>query len=361
MKKTDLKALSVKEMRAFVSGLGLPGYRASQLLHWIYERRASSIGEMTELSKALREELEEKAYVSNLRLMDRQASPDGTEKYLFGLEDGESIESVLIPEAGRLTLCVSSQAGCAMGCRFCLTGRGGLRRNLRAYEIVDQMIAAARLVAPLRITNVVLMGMGEPLHNYTEVVEALSRMTGLLNLSGRRITVSTSGLAKRMLDLSRAAPSINLAVSLNATTDPQRDGIMPVNRKYPLGVLMEACRRYPLPRRRRITFEYVLMDGVNDSRADARRLLALIRGIPCKVNLIPLNEYEGCGFGRPPEARVLEFQKTILDAGVTAMIRKSKGQDISAACGQLRGSQTLSQGSQTLSQGSQTGPQAPLP
>jgi 23S rRNA (adenine2503-C2)-methyltransferase len=224
-----------------------------------------------------------------------------------------------------------------MGCRFCLTGRGGLRRNLRAHEIADQVIAASRLVCPARITNVVLMGMGEPLHNFAETVEALKRMTALLGFSGRRITLSTVGLAPRILELPLRAPQVNLAVSLNATTDAQRESIMPVNRKYPIGVLMEACRRYPLPRRRRITFEYVLIEGVNDSPQDARRLVALIRGIPSKVNLIPLNEYEGCEFKRPPEGRVLAFQEVLLDAGITAMIRKSKGQDISAACGQLRG------------------------
>lgn len=335
--KTDLKALGSEEMAAFVSGLGLPGYRASQLLHWIYEKRASSIGEITELSKALREELASRAYISNLSLLKRQASSDGTEKYLFGLEDGQSIESVLIPDAGRLTLCVSSQVGCAMGCRFCLTGRGGLRRNLRAHEIADQVLAAARLISPARITNVVLMGMGEPLHNFNETVEALRRMTTLMGFSGRRITLSTVGLAPRILELPLKAPQVNLAVSLNATTDAVRDRIMPVNRKYPIGVLMDACRRYPLPRRRRITFEYVLMDGINDSPEDARRLRALIRGIPSKVNLIPLNEFEGCEFKSSPEGRVLSFQKALLDAGITAMIRKSKGQDISAACGQLRG------------------------
>jgi 23S rRNA (adenine2503-C2)-methyltransferase len=337
MGKTDLKALGSEEMGAFVSGLGLPGYRASQLLHWIYEKRASSIEEITELSKPLRGELASRAYISNLRLLGRQASSDGTEKYLFGLEDGQSIESVLIPEAGRLTLCVSSQVGCAMGCRFCLTGRGGLKRNLRAHEIADQVMAAARLISPRRITNLVLMGMGEPLHNFDETVEALRRMTALLGFSGRRITLSTVGLVPRILELPLKAPQVNLAVSLNATTDAVRDRIMPVNRKYPIALLMDACRRYPLPKRRRITFEYVLMEGINDSPADARRLLALLRGIPSKVNLIPLNEYEGCEFRRPPEGRVLGFQKALIDAGVTAIIRKSKGQDISAACGQLRG------------------------
>jgi 23S rRNA (adenine2503-C2)-methyltransferase len=342
MPRVDLKALSAKEMAAYVSGLGLPGYRASQLLHWIYGRRASSIEEITELSKPLRAQLAARATISGLGLLDRLRDPDGTEKYLFELNDGEAIESVLIPDDDRLTLCVSTQAGCAMGCRFCLTGRGGLRRNLRAHEIVDQVISASRLAAPRRITNVVLMGMGEPLRNLDAVSEALLRMTTLMGFSGRRITVSTSGLPEGILALPAAAPRVNLAVSLNATTDEQRDRIMPVNRKHPIRELLGACRRYPLPRRRRITFEYVLLKGVNDSRADARRLLSLLRGIPSKVNLIPLNEFEGCEFERPSDEAVLAFQAVLLDAGFTALIRKSKGQDILAACGQLRGNRPLS-------------------
>ncbi|GAB4389782.1 MAG: 23S rRNA (adenine(2503)-C(2))-methyltransferase RlmN [Thermodesulfovibrionales bacterium] len=336
MKKVNLKELSRAEMERFASEMGLPAYRARQILHWIYGRRASSVDDITELSKPLRAALGQRAFIANLALADRLRDPDGTEKFLFELEDGNTIESVLIPDEDRLTLCVSTQAGCAMGCRFCLTGKGGLRRNLRAHEIADQAIAASRL-SPERITNIVFMGMGEPLRNLEEVSEALWRLTGLMRYSPRRITVSTSGLPREMLELPRTAPPVNLAVSLNATTDAERDMIMPVNRRHPISELLEACRRYPLQRRRRITFEYVLLDGVNDSVADARRLAGLLRGIPSKVNLIPLNEFEGCGFKRPPDDRVLSFQEALVGAGLTALIRKSKGRGILAACGQLQG------------------------
>lgn len=337
MQKVNLKALSREEARGFLSGLGLPSYRAAQLLHWIYEKRAGSIGEITVFSKRLRAELDARAYVSNLGLLDRQISSDGAEKFLFGLEDGLSVESVLIPTDKRLSLCISSQVGCAMGCGFCLTGREGLKRNLRAHEIVDQVVSAGRLVSPRRISNIVLMGMGEPLHNLKEVTEALWRMTDIMNVSPRKITLSTSGIADRMLEFARKAPPVNLAVSINASSDGVRDKIMPANRKHPLKALLEACRKYPLPARRRITFEYVMIKDINDSREDAGRLVTLLRGIPSKVNLIPLNEFKGCGFRRPSEKRMLDFQEALTRAGLTAMLRKSRGQDILAACGQLRG------------------------
>jgi 23S rRNA (adenine2503-C2)-methyltransferase len=241
-----------------------------------------------------------------------------------------------MPEEERLTLCISSQVGCAMGCRFCLTGAIGFRRNLTAYEIVDQVLSVSRDIMPVKLTNVVLMGMGEPLANFDNVVEALRRMTTMMGLSPRRITLSTAGIAPRILDLAESAPPVNLAISLNATTDAVRTGIMPVNRTYPLAVLLSACRQFPLAARRRITFEYVLLKGINDTPGDARRLAALLKGIPSKVNLIPFNPYEGAGFERPDESAVLAFQKILLDRHLTAIIRKSKGQDVGAACGQLK-------------------------
>lgn len=268
--------------------------------------------------------------------MDRRTSSDGTGKFLFGLDDGESIESVLIPDDDRLTLCISSQAGCAMGCRFCLTGRMGLKRNLRAHEIADQVISACRLIAPAKITNVVFMGMGEPLANFDHVAEALWRITELMRISPRRITVSTSGVAPKIPELGEKAPAVNLAVSLNATTDTVRSRLMPVNKAYPLRVLLDACRAFPLPARRRITFEYVLLGGVNDTPEDAKRLAKLLKGIPSKVNLIPFNPYQEAEFGRPDDRRVLEFQDILVAAHITALIRKSKGRDILAACGQLK-------------------------
>lgn len=338
MEKVDLKALTAEELRDFMSQRGLPRFRAKQLLHWLYEKGASSIEDITEFSKDLRAELAHAAYIGNLELSERTKSSDGSEKFLFELRDGLGIESVLIPGDDRLTLCVSSQVGCAMGCRFCLTGKGGLKRNLRASEIVDQVISVQRL-SPRRITNVVLMGMGEPLHNLHEVSDALWRMTGLMKYSPRRITLSTSGLVDKLLELPSKAPPVNIAISLNATTDEQRDYIMPVNRRFPLKELIEACKRYPLQKRRSITFEYVMLAGFNDSDEDARRLVGIARQVPSsKVNLIPVNEFEGSEFRRPSDERVLEFQKILVDSGVRAIIRKSKGVDVLAACGQLSAS-----------------------
>ncbi|MCL4535979.1 MAG: 23S rRNA (adenine(2503)-C(2))-methyltransferase RlmN [Nitrospirae bacterium] len=346
MGKINLKSLTMEELEAFIKESGLPVFRAKQILRWIYEKYAVSIHDITELSKDLREGLSEKAYISNFELLNRQLSKDGTEKFLFGLEDGETIESVLIPDEDRLTLCISSQVGCAMACRFCLTGKLGLKRNLEAYEIVDQIIAVNRVVKgdfargtkfPLRaITNIVLMGMGEPLANFDNVVDALWRITGLMKFSPRRITLSTAGIVPKILELPQRSPMVNLAISLNATTDEVRDYMMPVNKTYPLKILLDACRKFPLPPRRRITFEYVMLKDINDSSEDAKRLIKLLKGIPSKVNLIPFNPYEGSEFERPDDERVLNFQQILLKGNITALIRKSKGQDILAACGQLK-------------------------
>lgn len=350
MSKVNLKALSRNELESFVREAGLPSYRAKQLIHWIYEKHVQSVDDVTELSKTLRERLGREAYVSNLELLKRLVSEDGTEKFLFGLEDGESIESVLIPDRDRLTLCISSQVGCAMGCVFCLTGRLKLRRNLKAHEIADQIISVKRAIgedrakSPSRssgagrrsITNVVFMGMGEPLANFDEVVDALWRMTDLMKISKRRITLSTCGVVPKITELAQKAPRVNLAISLNATTDKVRNKVMPINRKYPLKTLLSACRKFPLDPRRRITFEYVMLGGVNDSGDDAKRLVKLLKGIPSKVNLIPFNPFGGCDFKRPSDADVLAFQEILLNGNMTALIRKSKGQDILAACGQLK-------------------------
>jgi 23S rRNA (adenine2503-C2)-methyltransferase len=331
----NLKALDAEEVREFLASRGLPPYRARQLLHWMYERRVSDLDDITEFSKNLRASLAREAHIGGLELMERQVSSDGTEKFLFGLEDGFCVESVLIPQEERLALCVSSQMGCAMGCRFCLTARDGLRRNLLAHEIVEQVLAVARCISPRRIGNIVMMGMGEPLANLDEVVEALWRMTELVRISPRRITVSTCGLADRLEEFARRAPPVGLAVSLNATTDEVRSRIMPVNRRFPIARLLDACRKYPLPPRRRMTFEYVLIAGVNDGEADARRLVRLLRGIRCKLNLIPLNAFEGSPDEPPSEEQISHFQRILTGSGLTAPVRKSRGADILAACGQL--------------------------
>jgi 23S rRNA (adenine2503-C2)-methyltransferase len=346
MSKINLKSLSNQEVESFVKESGLPAFRARQLIHWIYERLSVSVMDITELSKDLRKKFAEKAYISNLEVLKREKAADGTEKFLFGLEDGESIESVLIPDENRLTLCISSQVGCAMCCRFCLTGTMGLKRNLNAHEIADQIISVKRLYqsqpTPARgdegggITNIVFMGMGEPLANFDNVTEAIRRITENMKISPRRITVSTSGVVPMIPELAVKAPKVKLAVSLNATNDLVRDYVMPVNKAYPIRTLMDACRKFPLPAGGRITFEYVLLKDVNDSPEDAKRLIQLLKGIPSKVNLIPFNPYPGSEFRRPDDETVSEFQNILLNAHMTAIIRKSKGQDILAACGLLK-------------------------
>jgi 23S rRNA (adenine2503-C2)-methyltransferase len=339
-KKTNLKSLSKDETFRFIEDKGLPRYRSDQLIRWIYKKYATKIDEITEFSNDLRNALNKIAFISNLKLVKRLKSLDGTEKFLFSLEDGQTIESVLIPDKGlrlrRITLCISSQAGCAMGCSFCLTGKLGLIRNLKSYEIVDQIISVNRIIRPEKITNIVLMGMGEPLANFDEVVKALWKVVLFIGISKRKITLSTAGIAPKILLLPEKAPEVNLAISLNATTDVSRNEIMPVNKKYPLKSLINACKKYPLQLRRKITFEYVLIDGKNDSIEDAHRLVNLLRGLRCKINLIPFNPHEGSNLKRPSDKKILEFQKILLQNNMRALIRESRGQDIHAACGQLK-------------------------
>ncbi len=334
----NLKTLSSPELEAFLTSLGMKKYRANQVYQWLYQKGADSFDEMTNLSKEERHILNEKAYISSLKLVRSQRSSDGTEKYLFELEDKNRIESVLIPDEDRLTLCISTQVGCAMGCRFCLTGKGGLKRNLGGYEIVDQVIAVRKLLSK-RITNIVLMGMGEPLANYDNTISALKILLDerALNFSNRKITLSSAGLIPQIDKLGKERITINLAISLNATTDDVRDMIMPINKKYPIKELLDCCKRFPLPKRRRITFEYVMLKDINDTKEDAERLCKLLKGIPCKVNLIPFNEYSGCEFKKPDDAVVERFREILIGHHIMAITRKSKGAEISAACGQLRG------------------------
>lgn len=347
----DLKSLSVEELQALVEGFGWRPFRARQIFSWIYRKGAESFDEMTNLSKEERTLLKERATLRSLRLlMTQQSEEDQTEKYLFALEDGARIESVLIPDAGetgersRLTLCLSTQAGCSLDCRFCLTGAEKLKRNLQPHEIVGQVLAVQKRVGPeRRLTNLVMMGMGEPLANLKNLFEALRRLTSPqgVGFSPRRITVSTAGLVPQIKKLGGFPIRVNLAVSLNATIDETRDEIMPINKKYPLRELLAACRAYPLAPRRRITFEYVLLEGVNDTLEDAMRLTRLVRGIRCKINLIPFNEFPGSSFRRPSDSAVLRFQEILHRAHLTATIRKSKGRTILAACGQLTGVKVL--------------------
>lgn len=334
--RVDLKNLTPDEVVAFLAGIGKERFRARQLLRWIYTRGVVSFAEMTDLSRELREELERRALVSDWHPEVVEESIDGTRKYLFRLDDGETIETVRIPmEGGRSTLCISTQVGCAMGCVFCLTGTFGLVRNLTPSEIVNQVCAAVK-EAP--VNNLVLMGMGEPLHNLDNVVKALTILQAVdgFSYSSRKITLSTSGLVPEMLELGRRI-RVNLAVSLNATTDEVRDQLMPINRRYPLKELMAACREFTLQPRDRITFEYILIRGVNDSLDDAKRLVKLLHGIKAKVNLIPFNEHAGSPYRTPERDAIERFQVFLLSRDIVAIRRASKGQDISAACGQLKG------------------------
>ncbi len=292
---------------------------------------------MTDVARPLRDALAASFAMPGLPLLETARAADGTRKLLLGLDQGRAIESVIIPDPPRLTACISSQAGCAMGCGFCATAQLGLQRQLTAAEIAAQMLAARAALAPgERLSNVVFMGMGEPLANYDAVVEAIAILTAPwgFGLSGRRVTVSTVGLLPQLERLVRETP-VNVAVSLTATTDALRDRLMPINRRYPLAELMRTCRALPIAQRRRITFEYVLLAGVNDSGADAARLVRLLHGIRAKVNLIPFNPFPGAAFAPPAAAVVEHFQRQLLGAGVSASVRVTRGRDIQAACGQL--------------------------
>jgi len=316
---------------------GEPAFRATQILTAVYRRGVGDFAEIGNVPAALRAALAAHFVPPRLEPTVVAHAADDTRKLLFALDADAAIEAVLIPDPPRLTLCISSQAGCGMGCTFCATARLGLRRNLGAADIVGQVLAARHILRPgERISNIVFMGMGEPLANYDAVVEAIGILTADwgLGLSGRRITVSTVGLVPAMQRLVAETPA-QLAVSLSGTTDEQRAGLMPVNRRYPLGVLLDACRALPIAQRRRITFEYVMLDGVNDSLDDARRLVRLLHGIRAKVNLIPFNAFPGAGFACSPRATIQRFQAALLDRGVHATIRESRGRDIQAACGQL--------------------------
>lgn len=332
-----LKDLLPHEVRDLFLSFGLKPYRASQVLRWIYGRKALSFEEMTDISKEDRAFLKERCIIGELELLRRQVASDGTEKWLLGLDDGLRMETVIIWEEDHLTQCVSAQVGCAMGCRFCRTASLPVRRNLRTWEMVEQVVMARRILENNPVRNVVFMGMGEPLANYEAVVRAVRIMLDPqgLDISKRRITISTCGLVPELQRLAKESLGISIAVSLNATTEEQRDLLMPINKKYPLKALLSACRQLSLPPRSRITFEYVLLKGVNDSLKDAIRLVRLLRGIPCKVNLIPHNPYPGSPFERPSEEQVLAFQRVLAESGYTAPIRWSHGQEIMAACGQL--------------------------
>ncbi len=370
--KPELRSLSLAELQLLVDRMGEKPYRARQLFRWLHFRGAGSFEEMSDLPRPFRERLAQEARLATLVIDTVQQSSDGTRKYRLRTQDGKLIEAVYMPDldpdeadddsaAGiRRTLCVSTQVGCAMGCGFCMTATMGLVRNLTAGEIADQVYrvnadlraraaAEERGSAPGRaeaagrsmggerpLTNLVYMGMGEPLHNYASVMRSLELLLHAdgANFSHRHITVSTSGLVPNMVRFGEES-QVKLAVSLNATTDEQRGKLMPVDKKWNIAALLDAVRKFPSKQGRRVTFEYVLLRGVNDSDDDAVRLSALLKGMPVKVNLIPYNENPGLGFGDPGEARLQAFRKILIDRKVTAMVRKNRGRDIAAACGQL--------------------------
>ncbi|WP_281432160.1 23S rRNA (adenine(2503)-C(2))-methyltransferase RlmN [Desulfatitalea alkaliphila] len=334
MKNMDREALL-----AWLESQGERPFRADQMLKWLYLRLADDFDQMTDLSKDFRILLARHFTIGRLAVDQVRTAVDGTRKFLFRLADGQTIESVLMPERSHDTLCVSSQVGCALGCRFCLTGQGGLVRNLTPAEIIGQVWEVRKQMAdPARLTNLVFMGMGEPLANYDALVQAITVLTDSdwgMKFASRRVTVSTAGIVPRILDLGRDT-RVNLAVSLNEVDDTARSRLMPVNRTYPLAQLLDACRHYPLPKGRKITFEYILFNNLNDTPDHARALARLLGPLKAKINLIPFNPHPGSPFERPSEARIQAFQSLLIDKHFTSVVRYSKGLDIMAACGQLR-------------------------
>ncbi|MGO9603089.1 MAG: 23S rRNA (adenine(2503)-C(2))-methyltransferase RlmN [Candidatus Binataceae bacterium] len=333
----DLRDLGLEEIEQVIEESGEPPYRARQIAHWLHQKGVDSIDAMRDLPAPLREFLKSRFTICSATTTLVRRSSDGTRKLLLQLADHEQIETVIIPAADRVTLCMSSQAGCAMGCEFCATAKMGLHRNLTSAEILEQIVAARReLSADEQLTNYVFMGMGEPLANYPRLIHTLRIMTAPwgMAISPRRITVSTVGLLP-MMERLLADTSVNLAVSLHATTDEVRDRIAPINRRYPLAQLLETCARLPLKPRSRITFEYVMLAGVNDSPADARRLTKLLAPLRAKVNLIFFNPFEGSGLAGSSRAAVEAFQAILHRGNLTATVRESRGLDIAAACGQL--------------------------
>ena len=337
--RPNIRDLSLPEIEEFIATLGKEKYRARQIMKWLYQSGATSFAQMTTLAREFRTRMEELFTIAEPAIDLVQQSADTTKKVLFRLADGLAVESVLIPGKNHWTACISTQAGCAMGCRFCLTGRQGLKRNLLPSEITGQMTMLRRHTPEgPNILNIVLMGMGEPLANYDNTVKAIRILTSDygLGFSNRKITVSTCGLAPQIVQLGKDI-CVNLAISLNAPDDRRRNDLMPVNRKYPLATLLAACRDYPMPGRRMLTFEYILMAGINDSPADADKLARLLKGLRCKLNLIAFNEFPGSPFKTPSPEAVSAFQQVLLDRHYTAILRASRGRDILAACGQLSG------------------------
>jgi len=336
--RLNLAELDVHELETALEARGCERFHARQLFRWLYKRGVTDLAQMTDLSRTLRAQLAEDFVINTPRVVADDLSVDGTRKFVLELADSRRIEAVFIPDTPSMTFCISTQVGCAMACGFCLTGKMGLVRNLTAGEIAGQVRVLAAATGMLDYPfNIVLMGMGEPLHNYDNTMKALRMLNAEhgLAVSPRRITLSTVGIVPGLERLAREPMMPNLAISLHATTNEQRTALVPSNRKYSLESILDACRRFPLKRRSRITFEYVMLAGVNDTPEDARRLVRLLAGIKAKVNLIPLNPAPGIPYERPSDERVDRFAQMLADRHITVSVRKSRGRDIRAACGQL--------------------------
>ena len=339
-KKVNLKGLSLEEMEQFLQQVGERKYKSRQLFKWIYDKGLTDFQKMSDLSKDLRSKLQDLAYIRSLKKLRSVRSGDrSTEKFLFELEDKEKIESVLIKDKKRTTLCISTQVGCALGCLFCATGKMGFKRNLTSGEIVDQIISIRRhLKSDQRITNLVLMGMGEPLLNYQNTLKAIRITKSELGsgLAARKITLSTAGIVPGIYHLADQGLKIKLAVSLNAASDDLRSHLMPINKKYPIKELLQAAKFYGAKTDQRMTFEYLLINETNDTKKDALQLSKVIRGIGCKINLIPYNPVPGLPFRKPDEESIRAFRDILYPRCPAVTMRRSKGEDIQAACGQLR-------------------------
>ncbi|KMP10696.1 50S rRNA methyltransferase [Candidatus Nitromaritima sp. SCGC AAA799-A02] len=336
--QNNLIGLPQDRLRQFFAESGAEPYRAHQVFTWVYHNGVRDFDRMTNLSKTLRTHLKEHFHITPPRIQNKTTSQDGSVKYLFQLEDGQSIESVWMPAGPRKTLCISTQVGCRLACAFCMTGSLGLKRNLSAAEILGQCMAVNEdLNEKDQVTNVVLMGMGEPLDNYDATVDAVRLMISPegLRISARKVTLSTAGQVDLIKKFQEENLHVNLAISLNATDDKTRGDIMPINKKYPIKDLMECLRNYPLKPTRRLTFEYVLLGGINDRDEDAQRLAKLLHGIPSKINLIPFNWFSPSEFRPPSEERVHSFQDYLLSKNYSVFIRQNRATDILGACGQL--------------------------
>nr|CRH06962.1 Ribosomal RNA large subunit methyltransferase N [Candidatus Magnetococcus massalia] len=337
----DITSMTRKELTSFLTeAWGEKAFRAKQLWTWLYVKLADDVSQMTDLSKDFRARLAEVMPPLRPQVGDHLVSSCGTEKWLLDLHDGQQIEVVFIPEEDRGTLCVSSQVGCTLNCPFCATGAQGFARNLTTTEIVQQVMFARAELAKRdkRVTNIVLMGMGEPLYNYDNVAQAVRIILDDAGLAfgTRKVTLSTAGLVPKMLQAGMDL-GVNLAISLHAVRDELRDELVPINRKHNLAALRKACKAYPLKSGRRITWEYVMLDGVNDSDADARTFARYLKDIPSKINLIPFNPWEGVRYSASPRSRIVRFQEILNQSGIVTVIRESRGDEIAAACGQLKG------------------------